>query len=73
MQTYETSGLGAAIVTFVATGVHKDVRTAINEMVHYKDTFTPNPDNVAVYDDIYKNTYLKLYGKLQRFYLRLDK
>ncbi len=73
VQTYETSGLGAAIVTFVATGVHKDVRSAINEMVHYKDTFTPNPDNAAVYDDIYKNTYLKLYGKLQRFYLRLDK
>lgn len=73
VQTYETSGLGAAIVTFVATGVYDDVHEAIREMVHYKDTFTPNPANAAVYDDIYKNTYLKLYGKLQQFYLRLDK
>ena len=42
-------------------------------MVHYTDEFTPNPDNAKVYDCIYKDIYLKLYGKLQKFYLQTDK
>lgn len=73
VQTYETSGLGAAIVTFVACDVYPDPETAIKHMVHYTDEFTPNPDNAKVYDRIYKDIYLKLYGKLQKFYLQTDK
>lgn len=73
IQTNESSGLGAAIVTFVACGVHSDVHTAVEQMVHYKETFTPNADNVKVYDDIYKNVYLKLYSKLKRFYRHIEK
>ncbi len=73
VQTYETSGLGAAIVTFTACGVYGDVHSAVKEMVHYTDTFTPNPENVRIYDGIYKNIYIKLYSKLQKFYMQLDK
>ena len=73
VQTYETSALGAAIVTFIACGVYDDPQTAVKEMVHFKDEFKPNPDNVKVYDEIYRNIYSKMYDKLQGFYLKLDK
>lgn len=73
VQTYETSGLGAAIATFMACGVYTDEREAVKNMVHYKDTFTPNPTTAKVYDDLYRNVYLKLYSKLQKFYLFMDK
>lgn len=73
VQTYETSGLGAAIATFMACGVYANEREAVKNMVHYKDTFTPNPVTAKVYDDLYKNVYLKLYSKLQKFYLFMDK
>ena len=73
VQTYETSGLGAAIVTFCACGVFKDERDAVKQMVHYTDTFTPNKENAKVYDDIYKNVYLKMYRGLQKLYLHIDK
>lgn len=73
VQTYETSALGAAMCTFMATGLYKDEFEAVENMVRYTDTFTPNPKNVKIYDNIYKNIYLKLYKKLQSFYLELDK
>lgn len=72
-QTYETSGLGAAMVTFMSQGVFKDEREAVREMVHYTDTFTPNPDAAKVYDDLYKNVYLKMYKKLRKFYVHIEK
>lgn len=73
VQTYETSALGAAMSTFMATGLYKDEYEAVNAMVRYVKTFTPNPKNVKIYDNIYKNIYFKLYKKLQKFYLELDK
>lgn len=73
VQTYETSGLGAAMVTFMACGLYADEYEAVAAMVHYTKTFTPNERNVKIYDEIYSNVYLKLYDKLQSFYLELDK
>ena len=68
VQTYETSALGAAIVTFAACGVYADIPTAAEQMVRYTDEFTPNPDNVKVYDRIYKKVYLKMYKNLKKLY-----
>lgn len=73
VQTHETCALGAAIATFTACGVYKSVDEAVNNMVRFVDTFTPNPDNVKIYDDLYKNVYMKLYKKLQKLYLHMDK
>lgn len=72
-QTYETSGLGAAIVTFISQGVFKDEREAVQQMVRYTHTFTPNPMTAKVYDDIFYNIYLKMYKKLRKFYKHLEK
>ena len=73
VQTFETSGLGAAMVTFMACGVFKDEREAVDRMVHYTDLFTPNPEAAKVYDDVYKNVYLPMYKRLQKLYLHIDK
>ncbi len=73
VQTYETSALGAAIVTFVSCGVYASEHDAISNMVRYTDVFTPEPTAVVTYEHIYKNIYLKLYAKLQSFYKYLEK
>lgn len=73
VQTHETCALGAAIVTFTACGVFNTVDEAVDNMVRFVDTFTPNPENVKVYDDLYRNVYMKLYKKLQKLYLHMDK
>lgn len=73
VQTYETSALGAAMSTFMATGHYADEYEAVENMVHYTDTFLPDPKNVKIYDNIYKNIYLKLYKKLQNCYKEIDK
>ncbi len=73
VQTHETCALGAAIITFTACGTYKTVDDAVDNMVRFVDTFTPNPENVKIYDDLYKNVYMKLYKKLQKLYLHMDK
>ena len=72
VQTYETAALGAAISTFAACGVYDSVTDAVDNMVRFVDTFTPNPANVKVYDDVFKNSYMKLYKKLQKIYRHMD-
>lgn len=67
-QTYETSGLGAAIVGFVGIGIYKSYEEAVNEMVHYKDVFKPNKENVEIYSNLYERVYKKLYPRLKKLY-----
>ena len=72
-QTYESSGLGAAIVTFISQGVFNNEREAVKSMVRYTETFTPNSEAAKQYDDIYKNVYLKMYKKLRKLYEHIEK
>ncbi len=64
-QTFETSGLGAAIVSSVALGFYKNIRDAINNMVSYPDIFEPDTQNVKLYVRLYKEVYLKIYKTLE--------
>ncbi len=65
---YEASGLGAAMVAAVGAGVHPDFDTAIREMTHLGDTFTPNARMRTIYDQLYTEIYSKMYPRLQPFY-----
>ena len=65
---YEASGLGAAIDAAVGLKLHPDFDTAIKEMTHLGDTFEPNPQAHAIYDEIYRNVYGKMYGRLKPLY-----
>jgi len=66
--TYEASGLGAAMDAAVGVGLHPDFPTAVKEMTRVGDTFEPNPDAHAMYDELYNDVYLKLYGRLRQLY-----
>jgi sugar (pentulose or hexulose) kinase len=65
---YEASGLGAAIDAAVGLGLHPDFETAVAEMTRLGETFEPEPRAQQIYDDLYRNVYLKMYSRLQPLY-----
>jgi sugar (pentulose or hexulose) kinase len=70
---YEASGLGAAIDAAVGVGLHPDFPSAVSAMTRVGETFTPDPRNHKVYDQLYNEIYLKMYSKLQPFYKKIRK
>ena len=66
--TFETSGLGSAIVTFLALGEYQNIYEAIDSMVRMNDTFIPNIDHHDTYMNIYDKVYSKLYNKVKKLY-----
>jgi sugar (pentulose or hexulose) kinase len=69
--TYETSGLGAAIDGAVGLGWHSDFMTAVNNMTRIEKTFTPNPQNRDIYENLYINIYQNMYRRLKPLYTHL--
>jgi sugar (pentulose or hexulose) kinase len=67
-ETYETSGLGAAIVTCVGLGIHSSFEDAVQRMVRYERVFEPRPENVEIYGNLYRRVYMKLYDALRSLY-----
>ncbi len=67
-QTYETSGLGAAINGFVGLKVFSSYEEAINNMVHYTSFFEPDPANAQLYHELYHRVYCKIYSRLEKLY-----
>ncbi|MDQ7782907.1 MAG: FGGY-family carbohydrate kinase [Desulfomonilaceae bacterium] len=67
-KTYETSGLGAAIVTAVGLGKYSSFGSAIERMVRYDVFFEPDPRNAAMYRQIYERVYKKMYRALSPLY-----
>ncbi len=65
---YEASGLGAAIDLAVGLGLHKDFSSAVSAMTHLGSYFEPNPQHHAVYDELYRRVYLKMYRNLKPLY-----
>ncbi len=65
---YETSGLGAAIISSVGVGLHKDYKTAIEYMTRIDRVFTPSNKSCQIYDLLYKQVYSKMYSKLSPLY-----
>ncbi len=72
IQTDEACGLGSSILGFITMGVHKDVPTALAEMVHERDHFTPDPDNHALYSQIYIKVYRKIFHSLEKIYRSIN-
>ena len=65
---YEASGLGAAMDAAVGTKIHPDFKTAVKEMTHLGQCFDPNKATHEVYERLYNEIYLKMYGKLKPLY-----
>lgn len=69
--TYETSGLGAAINVAVGMGVYQNYEIAIDKMTKVGDVFEPDFHTTKLYDQLYKNVYLKMYKRLQPLYKQI--
>ncbi len=65
---YEASGLGAAIDAAVGLGLHPNFETAVAEMTHPGQTFQPNPQAQAIYDQLYHRVYRQMYKRLKPLY-----
>jgi sugar (pentulose or hexulose) kinase len=66
--THETSGLGAAIDAAVGLGIHPSFEAAVAAMTRVAETRDPDPAAHAVYDDLYRSVYLRLYERLRPLY-----
>ncbi len=62
--THETSALGAAIDAAVGMKMHGGFPEAIKAMTRVGKVFEPIDKNVEIYDRLFNDAYLKLYGKL---------
>ena len=65
VQTYETSGLGAAICAFVGLGVYSDYDEAIRNMVRVTRVFKPDKNNHRKYLTIYRKVYKPVYKRVK--------
>lgn len=65
---FEASGLGAAIDAAVGLKIHPDFKSAVAAMTRLGDTFEPNAQAHAIYDELYKRVYLKMYSRLKPLY-----
>ncbi|MDW7668524.1 MAG: FGGY-family carbohydrate kinase [Bacillota bacterium] len=72
VQTFETSGLGAAIAVFVGIDHYSDFEEAMKNMIHYKKVFKPNEENAKIYREIVNRGYRKLYKRLKPVYKELE-
>lgn len=73
IHTHEASGLGAAIIAFIGAGVFPNYSAAIKQMVHYKDTFEPRPQNARLYHELFSRVYTKIYPRLKDLYDEIQK
>ena len=72
-QTYETSGLGGAIVGFYGLGVYDSIEKAAKEMVHFQErVFMPDKKNHEIYQRIYDTVYKDLYKKVKPLYVNMQ-
>ena len=68
---YEASGLGAAIDAAIGVKLHPDFKAAVSMMTHPGERFEPNPKTHAIYDELYREVYLKMYNRLRPLYRTL--
>jgi sugar (pentulose or hexulose) kinase len=66
--THEAAGLGAAIDAALGLGLHPDPVTAVAEMVRVGERFEPARGASAIYDDLYRSVYLRMYDRLRPLY-----
>lgn len=64
----EASGLGAAILAAVGSGLYPDIETAVQEMTCIGSVFEPDPKSVNIYEELFKKVYSKTYPRLRPLY-----
>ncbi|MEJ5228809.1 MAG: FGGY-family carbohydrate kinase [Pseudothermotoga sp.] len=72
-ETYEGSGLGAAMVAFVGIRHYSSFEDAVRNMVRYSREFTPDQENVKLYSQLYEQVYRKMYHRLRPLYKAMQR
>lgn len=70
--TYETSGLGAAMIGFTAAGDYKSLAEASKGMIRHTDIFKPEEQQTKLYNELYRIVYSKIYKVLKPLYHGLN-
>ncbi len=70
--TYETSGLGAAMIGFTHLGKYESLDEAAKKMIRYDDVFSPNVEETKHYTILYQNVYRKVYKALKPLYHEIN-
>jgi len=70
-KTYETSGLGAAIITALGVKAFPNLEKAVESMVNYVDTFQPIQENVEIYKALFEEVYLNMFKNLEPLYKKI--
>jgi xylulokinase len=63
LKTKDAAVLGAAICAGAGVGLFKDIREGVSAMVAVDRTYEPNPQNTALYDELYA-IYCQAYESL---------
>jgi sugar (pentulose or hexulose) kinase len=63
-ETFETAGLGAAVITAAGTGLYPSIPEAVKGMVRYGRTFKPRAEHVALYDQLYTRIFKRIFPRL---------
>ena len=66
----EGPAFGAAILAGTGTGIFPDVRDAADEIIKPVDSYTPNPENVKIYNEYYQ-IFRELYPSLKDSFAKL--
>ncbi len=71
LHTSNLAALGAAIDGAVALNIYDSFEQAITSMVRASRTFEPDAQNVAIYDRLYNEVYLRMYSALSPLHRRI--
>lgn len=71
-QSFEATGVGAALAAFVGMGVFDSYEAAVSEMIHIKDSFEPREEMTKIYDKLYNEVFKEIYGRLSPLYKKLS-
>lgn len=70
-QSYEATGIGCALSTFVSIGVFDSYEEAVKEMVREEKRFEPRKENTEIYEKLYSQVFKDIYSQLSPLYNRL--
>jgi sugar (pentulose or hexulose) kinase len=62
---HEMSALGAAMLAATGLGLHSSIELAVSEMSVASRRLQPNAEAAGIYDELYRQQYLKLYRRLR--------
>lgn len=71
-QTFEVSGIGAAMTVFVGMGEFDSYKEAAENMVFQKERFEPDLEQYKIYNALYGDVFRNIYGKLSPLYQKIN-